>query len=394
MNENLAPVTIPTLCRYDHFKRLMESLNKCTWADKTDVYIGLDYPAKEEHRDGWMKIKRFLCEERFCFKKIVVFEREYNYGVKGENNNISALIKYVSTYYDRWIFSEDDNVFSPNFLVYINKGLEKFKNDKSVFAINGYRHFYNVKFKENTFFRQKIDFSAWGYGIWKDRYEQMTHNMTREYLRKCLYSFQKWKKVWECGWFKRSVFISNGSSHKPICFPDWMIGLYLTLENLDVIMPRISTVRNEGWDNSGLSCKISKWGDIAQKHTLQVIDESFDFQYVGTGLEYYNENKLRIFQNHTSKNIAIINKGIVPGVYHFSNEGVCSWYDFTVAIHRLAGITSCKVKPLHTAEYPTRANRPAYSVLDKTKIKTTFDIEIPHWEESLKQCIDKIMKDE
>lgn len=56
-------------------------------------------------------------------------------------------------------------------------------------------------------------------------------------------------------------------------------------------MPRISTVRNEGWDNSGLSCKISKWGDIAQKHTLQVIDESFDFQYVGTGLEYYNENK-------------------------------------------------------------------------------------------------------
>lgn len=289
--ENLAPVIIPTLCRYDHFKKLMESLNKCTWADKTDVYIGLDYPAKEEHRDGWMKIKRYLCEERFCFKKIVVFEREYNYGVKSENNNISALIKYVSAYYDRWIFSEDDNVFSPNFLVYVNKGLEKFKDDKSVFAINGYRHFYNVKFKENTFFRQNIDFSAWGYGIWKDRYEQMTHNMTREYLRKCLYSFQKWKKVWECGWFKRSVFISNGSSHKPIRFPDWMIGLYLTLENLDVVMPRISTVRNEGWDNSGLSCKISKWGEIAQKHTLQVIDENFDFQYVGTGLEYYNENK-------------------------------------------------------------------------------------------------------
>ena len=58
----------------------------------------------------------------------------------------------------------------------------------------------------------------------------------------------------------------------------------------------------------------------------------------------------------------IINKGIVRGIYHFSNEGVCSWYDFTVAIHRLAGITSCKVKPLHTAEYPAKANRPAYSI--------------------------------
>lgn len=84
---------------------------------------------------------------------------------------------------------------------------------------------------------------------------------------------------------------------------------------------------------------------------------------------------------------AAINKGVVRGVYHFSNEGVCSWYDFTVAIHRLAGITSCKVKPLHTAEYPSKAARPHYSVLDKTKIKNTFDVEIPHWEESLKRCI-------
>lgn len=84
---------------------------------------------------------------------------------------------------------------------------------------------------------------------------------------------------------------------------------------------------------------------------------------------------------------AAINKGVVRGIYHFSNEGVCSWYDFTVAIHRLAGITSCKVQPLHTAEYPSKAARPHYSVLDKAKIKKTFDIEIPHWEESLKRCI-------
>ena len=105
------------------------------------------------------------------------------------------------------------------------------------------------------------------------------------------------------------------------------------------------------------------------------------FDQVGTPT-YANDLAQAIF--------AIINKGIVRGVYHFSNEGVCSWYDFTVAIHRLAGITSCKVKPLHTSEYPTRANRPAYSVLDKTKIKTTFGIEIPHWEESLKRCIDTL----
>ena len=86
-----------------------------------------------------------------------------------------------------------------------------------------------------------------------------------------------------------------------------------------------------------------------------------------------------------------INKGIVPGVYHFSNEGVISWYDFTKAIHRIAGITSCHVRPLHTSEYPTPANRPAYSVLDKTKIKKTYGIEIPYWEESLEKCIKKLL---
>ncbi|WP_373802466.1 dTDP-4-dehydrorhamnose reductase, partial [Bacteroides heparinolyticus] len=85
-----------------------------------------------------------------------------------------------------------------------------------------------------------------------------------------------------------------------------------------------------------------------------------------------------------------INRGIVPGVYHFSNEGVCSWYDFTLAIHRLAGITTCKVSPLHTDEFPAKAPRPHYSVLDKTKIKKTFDIEIPHWMDSLGACIKKL----
>lgn len=88
--------------------------------------------------------------------------------------------------------------------------------------------------------------------------------------------------------------------------------------------------------------------------------------------------------------MTIINKGIIPGVYHFTNEGVISWYDFTKAIHRIAGIMTCHVRPLHTAEYPTPAHRPHYSVLDKTKIKKTYGIEIPYWEESLKDCIEKL----
>lgn len=88
--------------------------------------------------------------------------------------------------------------------------------------------------------------------------------------------------------------------------------------------------------------------------------------------------------------LQIVKQGIKPGVYHYSNEGVCSWYDFARAIHRIAGITTCRVKPLHTEEYPTPAERPHYSVLDKTKIKDAFGIEIPWWEDSLREMIKEL----
>ena len=87
---------------------------------------------------------------------------------------------------------------------------------------------------------------------------------------------------------------------------------------------------------------------------------------------------------------AVIGKGVGQGVYHFSNEGVISWYDFTKAIHRIAGIEGCHVRPLHTSEYPTPAARPHYSVLDKTLFRQTFGMEIPYWEESLRECIGQL----
>ena len=75
------------------------------------------------------------------------------------------------------------------------------------------------------------------------------------------------------------------------------------------------------------------------------------------------------------------------GIYHYSNEGVCTWYEFCLKIHESAGITTCKVRPVSTAEYPAKAARPKYSLLDKTKIKKTFHLSIPQWEESLKHFI-------
>ncbi len=82
------------------------------------------------------------------------------------------------------------------------------------------------------------------------------------------------------------------------------------------------------------------------------------------------------------------------GVYHFSNEGVCSWYDFTKAIAEIAGNTACDIQPCHSDEFPSPVVRPAYSVLDKTKYKSTFNKRVPYWTDSLKLCINNLKNNE
>lgn len=82
--------------------------------------------------------------------------------------------------------------------------------------------------------------------------------------------------------------------------------------------------------------------------------------------------------------------GSQTGVYHYSNEGVCSWFDFTKMIAEYNGTTECDVQPCHSDEFPSPVKRPAYSVLDKTKIKDVFGVKVPYWTESLKQCINNL----
>ena len=81
------------------------------------------------------------------------------------------------------------------------------------------------------------------------------------------------------------------------------------------------------------------------------------------------------------------------GIYHFSNEGVCSWYDFAKQIAKLAGNTNCNIQPCHSNEFPSPVKRPAYSVFDKTKIKETFGTNVPYWEDSLEKCMENLKKE-
>ena len=117
----------------------------------------------------------------------------------------------------------------------------------------------------------------------------------------------------------------------------------------------------------------------SERDTLQVV-----FDQIGTPT-YAGDLALAIFSIIESERYAGN-----EGVYHFTDEGVCSWYDFAVEIAAAAGHDICRIIPCHTSEYPTKATRPAYSVLDKTRFKETFRMDIPHWREALIYCMKRL----
>ena len=123
----------------------------------------------------------------------------------------------------------------------------------------------------------------------------------------------------------------------------------------------------------------------ATKHQLKVV-----FDQVGTPTYALDLAKAiaTIIEDYKKEDAASYRK---TGIYHFSNEGVCSWFDFTKMIAEYSGQTICDIQPCHSNEFPSPVKRPAYSVLDKTKIKETFGVKIPYWIDSLKTCIKNLI---
>lgn len=112
-----APVIIGTLNRFEHFHDCLESLEKCTMADETDVYVALDFPPSEKYVEGWKKIDAYLKEKESNnhFHKLIVYRRNQNCGVGGPTSNFALLHAEMRKNFEYYIISEDDNVFSPNF---------------------------------------------------------------------------------------------------------------------------------------------------------------------------------------------------------------------------------------------------------------------------------------
>lgn len=255
------PVIIPTLNRYKHLKACVESLAVNTHAEQTELVIGVDYPPSEEYVEGWKKIKEYV-HTIHGFKKITIFEYKENYGAV---KNSKALVEYVFSQYDAYIFTEDDNVFSPCFLDYMNKGLEKYRDDESIYAISGYMDPIQWETITKATITHVQDYMAWGLGCWKKKRQWLLETMPEPYKRSVCGDRKKLKQLMSHPreLFQLIEWIRGNPSLDRRC--DFTVACHLIFNNRYVVNPLFSLVRNMGYDGSGINCGLDETGYLAMQ---------------------------------------------------------------------------------------------------------------------------------
>ena len=312
-----APILIPTLCREEHFKRCIESLKKNSWAKYTNVYVALDYPAKESHWEGYNKICEYLDNNEFKeFSNFFVIKRNENYG---SAKNMDELMKVVLKKYDFFIRSDDDAEFSPNFFEYINKVLWHYYDDPEIIGVTGYS--YPVKWSVtgncNTF---KMNFICpmWGTAFYTKKFKLIEKDLENWYFSNnfsSIVSEEKYKLLTDARYLE---FASKGLEKKKTLLSwasDVAVGTYISLKgNLYVICPTVSKVKNWGFDGTGVYCQnvseIKKGKRITAtnyNYSKQLIDESSTFEFCPDESTNCDANKdiLNKFDSRSRKSLVI-----------------------------------------------------------------------------------------
>ncbi len=242
-----APVLIITLCRYEHFKRCIESLARCAGADQTEVFIGLDYPKDESHWPGYRQILEYI-DTIQGFKEVHIYKRDVNYGPV---MNVKDLRMKIRDRFDRHIYTEDDNEFSPNFLEYMNQCLEKYQDNPRVAAICGYSYREWEDVKDYPFNAYPLQgFCPWGIGLWDSKEEGFRSFMDSEEILK---SKTVVKQLFRARMY---ATVHHLMSRRNRISTDLRRRCYYILQNMYCIFPTKSKVRNLGFDGSGVTCSV------------------------------------------------------------------------------------------------------------------------------------------
>lgn len=271
-----APVMITTCNRYEHLQRCIASLQKNTDADKTEVYISVDYPPAEKYVEGWKRVCQMLKNPVEGFHRVHVIFQETNLGAE---ENYGYLEEVVFKEHDRLIFSEDDNEFAVNFLVYMNKGLERFENHPTVYGICGYADDLGFKYGDDNVIAL-TNFCAWGMGIWREKEKVIHEQLT---MRKWLYAAKNMRLMWTIYRRRKRLFsrmlgtIIDPSIEETLLNTDINRGIFLAINGFCTINPTKTKVRNWGWDGSGQN--IVGNSEDNKKHVGLELDQIREFEY-------------------------------------------------------------------------------------------------------------------
>lgn len=269
---NLAPVFIGTLNRASHFQKCVESLKKSSLARETHLYIGLDHPLKDEHWKGYGEIVDYL-ESLDGFQDLTVIKRDKNLGAV---SNFLYGQEQVLNHYDRLIITEDDNCFSPNFLSYMNQGLDVFAEEKKVFGICGHNYPVSLTEKYNGNHYAWQGCSVWGLGVWRDRYRSF--NCSRTDFIAALKNPLKVVQAYRIApHYVSSMLAKLQGKGEFDPFSDAAINLHLRENGQYCVFPTLSKVRNFGHDGSGLRSGVIH-GE--SPFATQPIDSSEAFDFV------------------------------------------------------------------------------------------------------------------
>ena len=297
----LAPVIIPTLNRNEHLKQCITSLQNNKLAKETDLYISVDYPPAEKYREGYEKVLKYLEGKIVGFKNVYIYYQKNNLG---PSENSVFLQKIVLEKYEKYIYTEDDNIFSPNFLEYMNQCLEKYKDDETIFAIGGYSYPIHWSDDRDAIIKQSMNFTAWGYGAWKEKNDKEIC-FSRAEIFDYLKNFHNAKVFYRNNrvLFNHAVYIASGKHYLALLdngdlrHIDAVKGIYMFINKKSMILPALSKVRNAGHDGSGQNCKgTSKNDNTSDGYNFaeQEIDLSSEFNL--------NESKiLDVNQSHVKQ---------------------------------------------------------------------------------------------
>jgi len=294
-----APVVIPTLNRFEHFIRCFESLERCTGAENTEVYVALDYPPSEKYKGGWEQISAYLSqkEESNHFKSLHVIRRDHNYGVGRKGGNAEVLIEDVMRKYDRYIFTEDDNEFSPCFLQYMNKALTKFYDDDDIFLVCGYNIGLTLPsgYDSNYIITRKYG-SPWGMGEWTHKRRRYEQYYSIEKLKDVLRNDALYHKLKKNAPDRLMTLISQIKKRE--LFGDGIKGIYSCLEDKYCLVPTVSMVRNWGVDGSGVHAK-DKNAAVVNFFEGINISQKIDFEFSEPKPEIEPDFKVKSFTNRS-----------------------------------------------------------------------------------------------